>query len=74
MLQPNGGYHNAVIGSTYTGPKPCQSIPIQLTFERGQSALLPKLLVEFNRIDYYKYTTNPQCPMFDVQGTTTSRG
>ena len=74
MLKPNGGYHNVVTGSIHTGPKPRQSIPIQLTFERGQSALLPKLLVGFYGIDYGQYTINPQQPQFNVQGTPTSRG
>ena len=59
MLQPNGGYHNTVTGSTHTGPKPRQSVPIQLTFERGQSALLPKALVGFYKIDCEYYITNP---------------
>ena len=37
-----------------------QSIPIQLTSERGQSTKLPKPIVGFYRIDYSQYTINPQ--------------
>ena len=52
---------------------------IQLDFHKNCLQQLCKDIRElggvgFNRIDYQQYTTNPQYPMFDVQGTPICRG